>query len=351
MAAALALDDPNARIVDQNNLDAFRNLNRVSAGGALTVGSGRDLTVAAQLDVSGGVTVGPGIVGDDTTVTVTANLNQTAGAITIRPGTLGVGGDLSQSAGAITLAGGRLNVAGQMQIGGSLVGNGTVNGTVTNGGLIGPGASAGLMEIVGILTTAAQGRVEIEIGGLSPGVGGYDRIAIDGVLDFEGERAGSIAFSLLPGFVPRVGDTFDVITFTGRDERADFADYSGMQLGGGLWLEPSYTPASLRVVVVPAPGAGAVGPGALPIARRRVGGEPRRHSARQISHAEPLAFQTSRRRRSGLRRRMDDRSVARDSAKWAGSRVCDVPGARGCGPRGSRQRRTSKTNAGQRNLA
>jgi hypothetical protein len=123
------------------------------------------------------------------------------------------------------------------------------NGTqFTNTGTVAPGlgGAAGILPTVvtsGALPFGEEGRLEIELGGTEPGAG-YDR------LDVEGDVAlgGDLALSLLNDFVPELGQTFEVMTFTSRT--GEFDTLTGTSLGNGLGLDPTYTDTSVILTVV-----------------------------------------------------------------------------------------------------
>jgi hypothetical protein len=112
-----------------------------------------------------------------------------------------------------------------------LTGSGTIVGDVINGGIIQPGNSPGIIDIVGNLTVAAgnsasitdgfsgnaAGTLQIEIAGKG-GAGasnGHDQVRVTGNVAL----AGKLRVDLLGGFLPSEGDTFDIITgasFTGH---------------------------------------------------------------------------------------------------------------------------------------
>ena len=119
----------------------------------------------------------------------------------------------------------------------------------TNTGAIAPGAlrrESGILPTVvtsGALPIGTEGRLEIELGGTEPGTG-YDRLDVEGVVALSGE----LAISLLDGFTPELGQTFEVMTFTSRT--GEFDTLTGTSLGNGLGLLPSYTDTSVILTVV-----------------------------------------------------------------------------------------------------
>ncbi len=76
---------------------------------------------------------------------------------------------------------------------------------VNSGGTIAPGDSPGVTAVQGDFTQLAGGRLEIEIGGLSPGVG-FDQLTATGMTTLDG----ALDVSFIDGFVPAAGHSFEV---------------------------------------------------------------------------------------------------------------------------------------------
>ncbi len=127
-----------------------------------------------------------------------------------------------------------------------LFGNGTVTGNVINSGgiLIGessnPGNNSDTLTIDGDYTQTSTGTLEIDIGGLDPGTE-HDQLVVSGVATLDG----LLDISLINGFVPAIGDNFDVVPFGARV--GDFATYSGTTFGGGAALTPIYSDSGLTL--------------------------------------------------------------------------------------------------------
>jgi hypothetical protein len=96
---------------------------------------------------------------------------------------------------------------------GNVGGNGRVNGRLTNnGGSVSPGTSVGTLTVEGNFQQNAAGTLNIELGGTA--VGQYDQLRVIGGLN-GAVLDGTLDVSLVNGFVPAVGNTFDVITTAG----------------------------------------------------------------------------------------------------------------------------------------
>jgi T5SS/PEP-CTERM-associated repeat protein len=155
--------------------------------------------------------------------------------------------------------------------GGLLSGDGTIDGSLTNAGTLAPGAGVGALLITGDLTQDPAGTLSIELGGTSAGAT-YDVLTVLGT-SFLG---GALEVLLEPGFVPALGDRFDVLV--GNDLVGAFDAFVGLDLGGGLRLDPRRTPTGFSLVAVPEPGTGMlVGLGLVWLAgrRRRLAWDPR----------------------------------------------------------------------------
>jgi|GEM_PF-3568656 len=145
------------------------------------------------------------------------------GAVALRAGTLQLSGAVyTQTAGSTTLDGGGLLTNTPVDIqGGLLQGTGAVTGPVTNAGRVAPGLSPGMLTVSGSYTQASGGALAIELGGLAAG-SGHDQLAVAG----EASLGGTLDVSLLGGFVPSAGDTFDVVTYGLRTPGTGFATVS-----------------------------------------------------------------------------------------------------------------------------
>jgi hypothetical protein len=103
----------------------------------------------------------------------------------------------------LTTAGGTVNVQQ-----GTISGNGTIGGDVNNGGAISPGNSPGVLVIEGNLAQGEGGSILIELSGTAAR-SQYDTLQVDGKLSADG----TLEVSLLDGFQPSPGDTFDILDF------------------------------------------------------------------------------------------------------------------------------------------
>jgi len=158
--------------------------------------------------------------------------------------------------------------------GGTLRGQGTVDGPVRNAGRVAPGDTAA--SELGILTfkddylQTDAGRLDIQLGGTTGG-SEHDVLVVLGTATLGGE----LAVELVDGFFPQLDDTFFVL---GASQiSGGFARFSGLDLGGGLRLAVSYTDqfVRLKTVLVPEPATG----GLLLLGLGALGGRRSRRSA------------------------------------------------------------------------
>jgi len=136
-----------------------------------------------------------------------------------------------------------------LEEGDSLVGSGSVEGELINRGKVSPGNSPGIQSFSSF-TQEFTGTTIIEIGGLQPGPGsmnvddGYDQINVTVLADLNG----TIEVSIINGFVPQVGDQFQIMTFGSVE--GDFANYKGINLGNDLILKPQVSESGILLEVV-----------------------------------------------------------------------------------------------------
>lgn len=134
---------------------------------------------------------------------------------------------LIQSAGTIKLNGGNLSSPNDITLnGGSLVGSGNITGNLrNNGGNVAPGYSPGTINISGFYAQGANGSLTMEIGGATPG-SGYDQLVVSG----QASLNGTLNVTLINGFRPQVGDTFQLIalsSFTGSFATINTSGFTG----------------------------------------------------------------------------------------------------------------------------
>jgi len=156
-----------------------------------------------------------------------------AGVVRVRPAGTAVQG-VHVDAGHEGTIEGSLELLSASGLGGS----GVVTMDVLNGALVYPD---GTLSIGGSYTQGPAGRLEIDIGGLTPGAE-HDVLVVAGPAALDG----TFAVALTGGFVPSDGDSFRVMTFASRS--GAFAAYEGLDTGAGAELMPELTNLDLTLV-------------------------------------------------------------------------------------------------------
>jgi hypothetical protein len=185
-----------------------------------------------------------------------------SGTVVARSGTLGFQRYV-QLSGSLVLDGGNIQapLASMDIIGGNVTGSGIIYGyphsyrTLGNwGGDINPGARTGRLD-TGSFIQGENGRLNIEIGGTIPGVD-FDCMIVNG----EANLSGSLNLMLVNGFVPGLGDRFEILSIgnevmslPNRPIPREFTRINGTDLGNGLMFSPEYSPTNLVLTVVNAP--------------------------------------------------------------------------------------------------
>jgi hypothetical protein len=132
-----------------------------------------------------------------------------SGTVRVNSGTLRFEGSYLQTGGTTDLNGGNISSLKDIVLdGGSVVGTGTVDATIrNNGGIVGPGHSPGKLTINGNYIQGADGSLNIEIGGNTPGTG-YDQLVVNGAAAV----GGTLNIVAINGFTPKAGDQYTLIS-------------------------------------------------------------------------------------------------------------------------------------------
>ena len=117
---------------------------------------------------------------------------------------------------------------------GEVHGNGTIVGNLLNDGLVFPGNSPGALHFTGVYTQTVVGKLLIELAGTTPG-SQYDQLLITGSAALDG----TLQVSLLSGFAPSLGNSFDLLTTT-SGITGTFANQQLPLLAGGLVWNLNY---------------------------------------------------------------------------------------------------------------
>ena len=128
---------------------------------------------------------------------------------------------------------------------GLLGGNGTfdlTSASVSNDGVLAPGASPGILTLSGSVQQRALSRVDIEIGGFVVG-SEHDQLVFNNPVTLDG----TIRATLVDGFFPKKDDEFAVLTYPSRD--GTFATLDNPLPERIAW-EVRYEPTFARLVVL-----------------------------------------------------------------------------------------------------
>jgi hypothetical protein len=170
---------------------------------------------------------------------------ENTGTVKLQAGQVSFEGGFTQTAGRTHLNGGSVASLSPLEFKGGIVsGTGDVFAEVHNRGEINPGASFGALTIHG--PCVQSGTLNIELGGLIPGTT-HDRLEVTGLATL----GGALNVCLAPGYRPQEGDAFPVVTFGSRS--GSFAGLGGLNLGGGKYLTPVYTPTNFTLLTTNGP--------------------------------------------------------------------------------------------------
>jgi hypothetical protein len=192
--SSITLNGSNAdtQFVDGGGKNALA-LGAVAAKASLTLENGYAMTTPGDLSNAGTVTIGGGAKPASLTV-----------------GAAGANTYTQTGATAVTQVDGTLQAATVTINSGLLDGNGTVKANVNNiGGTVKPGDPPGIMSIAGNYTQGSGGALDIEIGGLTGGIGAghYSELLVGGTASL----AGGLDLNLDNGFTLASGESFDVL--------------------------------------------------------------------------------------------------------------------------------------------
>lgn len=170
----------------------------------------------------------------------TANrVTATAGSsVVLGPGidVHGVTGQLGETGATLTLQGTvATDPGGRVNLRGDFVNDGTI--------FVGGDAGTIVATANGSYTQTSAGRLELDLAGTVAGTG-YDRLQITGAASL----AGHLQVTVVPPFVPTIGDFFDVLTYGSATGGFTSTGAVGMPAGTALQLTPQATKIRLDVV-------------------------------------------------------------------------------------------------------
>jgi len=213
----------------------------------------------AQLNITNGgqVTSAGGFVGRFNTVEIgdvrVASIDG-PGSTWTNTGDLTVGGIVGTVGGNGTIVvsnGGAVSVSGVLHVAsqGIIKGNGNISADIFNAGMVAPGISPGALHVDGAYIQAAAGKLQIELGGVTPGAS-YDQLLVSGAASLNG----ALQASLINGFMPEIGNTFEILSGVGgvSGQFTTLASELPVLAGGRRWLI-DYNPTSVVLEVISAP--------------------------------------------------------------------------------------------------
>lgn len=159
------------------------------------------------------------------------------GTIDVQSGTIDFAFSCTQTAGALTLSGGALMFENSLALnGGSLSGNGIIQGDVNNAaGSVSPGGlQFGALIIKGNYVQGASGNLDIKLGS-----GGNDSLVVTGAATF----GGALILQPQTSFNPPSGTGFAILSFASHT--GDFSVVTGAMPGGGITLQEGLGATSL----------------------------------------------------------------------------------------------------------
>lgn len=163
---------------------------------------------------------------------------------TFSSGTLAFAGGFLQTSGSTTLSGGNISCPFTIDVsGGTLAGNGTITGNVSNAGSVAPGLSPGSLTITGNYTQTASGILNIQLAGTTP-VTLYDQLNVTGTASLNG----TLDVTLIGGFTPANNNTFDVLTYASSS--GAFATQNLPTFPSGGSLTSSQQPTQFRLTAL-----------------------------------------------------------------------------------------------------
>ena len=245
----------NSGTIATTNSSGIQN-NGISVGGKFTnnagatfqlLGTGDTATIANLVNLGGSV-----IVGNGSTLTVPVRAHAggnpfvgffNSGSVVIQQGsTVTSFADYTQSTGQTTVDG---HLAGIINFGGgSVYGNGgTISGSVTSNASINFGdapLTIGQLTFASNFSQGAHGNLTFDIAALNQ----YDQMNVTG----QAHLNGMMTIDLLHGYIPQIGNMFDVMTFA--SESGTFSSVVGLPINNQEHFVLQYNSTNLTLDVV-----------------------------------------------------------------------------------------------------
>lgn len=148
----------------------------------------------------------------------------------------------------IDLGGGTLDPGDTLNLeaGDSLIGSGTLSANLVNSGTVSPGASPGIITVDGDYTQAADGILEIELGGTTAGEE-HDQLVVTGTATMD---YGTLNITLEPGYIPQEGYEFVIIEHTTGTGTFQLGTVTMPDLPGGLVFDIDFADPGVTLTVV-----------------------------------------------------------------------------------------------------
>ena len=255
----LKLTGPDSSIDVAATAGSFGTINVDGAGSNLT-NAGTFFTLGDRgtgiLTITGGGQVNDVVAdvgfnnGSAGTVTVdgVGSLWNTTGTVVLGGGasTQGTPGMLEVVNGGAAVITGTLAVTSQ----GTVLGNGTVTaGSIANNGVFSPGvapsAPLGALHVTSDITQNTSSHLQIQMGGTTAATQ-YDQLLVTGAVHL----GGALDVSLVGGFTPASGDSFDVITWTTHTSTFDTVNLPTLP-GLLVWDTAQLYSAGILSVILP----------------------------------------------------------------------------------------------------
>ena len=220
-AAAIDLQGAGSALQGTGGANALRDLADNQSGAALTLAGGPGLTAQGALANAGTVEIGAG------------------STLATAPGT-----DYTQTGGSTVLTDptATLQAATVQLTGGTLGGQGTVDGSVVNAGTVAPGPGAGALAVTGDYQQTGAGSLDVSVAGTTSGQD-YAPLDVTGAAAL----AGTLSIVTDGSYTPAAGDTIAFLTYA--SQTGAFDTVSGQQAGGVFYrVDIGATGAALHVV-------------------------------------------------------------------------------------------------------
>jgi autotransporter-associated beta strand protein len=179
-------------------------------------------------------------------------VNTYTGPTSIYSGTLKLDSAGSIAGNVIDVKAGTFDVSSlsnySLNYGQTIKGNGSILGSMTVLGTVQPGESPGILN-TGNVIFGSGSMLDIELAGTTPGTL-YDVLNSSGAINLQ--NGSEFKLSLLNGYTPSEGDTFDVLNFSSLSGMFSILDLPSLA-GGDYWnLDSLYQNGTLSVVPEPA---------------------------------------------------------------------------------------------------